>query len=235
MVWEQFLMRVSVAMLLGAIIGAERQLRQRLAGLRTNALVSSGACLFVLVAAYTGDASSAGRISGPVVSGIGFLGAGVIMREGLNVRGLNTAATLWCAAAIGVLCGIGLVWEATLGAVVVLCANVLLREAAQRMNRMNVASTEVEQRYGITIVCEDHDEVHVRTLLLHSLGQTAFSLHSLQSKDMSPDSSLLKVTAEVVSAQGNQAQLEHIVSRVSLERSVSSVRWSLLSEHDDLA
>lgn len=235
MVWEQFLMRVSVAMLLGAIIGAERQLRQRLAGLRTNALVSSGACLFVLVAAYTGDTSSAGRISGQVVSGIGFLGAGVIMREGLNVRGLNTAATLWCAAAIGVLCGIGLVWEAALGTVVVLCANVLLREAAQRMNRMNVASTEVEQRYGITIVCEDHDEVHVRTLLLHSLGQTAFSLHSLQSKDMSSDSSLLKVTAEVVSAQGNQAQLEHIVSRVSLERSVSSVRWSLLSEHDDLA
>src|SRR5699024_7721075 len=115
MVWEQFLMRVSVAMLLGAFIGAERQLRQRLAGLRTNALVFSGACLFVLVAAYTGAASSAGCISGEVVSGICFLGAGVIMREGLNVRGLNTAATLWCATAIGVLCGIGFVWEETLG------------------------------------------------------------------------------------------------------------------------
>src|SRR5699024_3459991 len=174
MVWEQFLMRVSVAMLLGAIIAAERQLRQRLAGLRTYALVSSGAWLFVLVAAYIGDASSAGRFSGLVVAGSGVFVAGVIVRVGLRVRALEPAATLWCAAAIGVLCGIGLVWEAALGTVVVLCANVLLREAAQRMNRMNVASTEVEQRYGITIVCEDHDEVHVRTLLLHSLGQTAF-------------------------------------------------------------
>src|SRR5699024_8461679 len=141
----------------------------------------------------------------------------------------------WCAAAVGVLCGIGLVWEAALGTVVVLCANVLLREAAQRMNRLNMASTEVEQRYGIAIVCEDHDEVHVRTLLLHSLGQTDFSLHSLQSQDISADSHLLKVNAEVVSAHGNQSQLEQIVSRVSLEKSVSSVRWSLLSEHDDLA
>ena len=87
MVWENFVLRVAVAMLLGAVIGAERQLRQRLAGLRTNALVASGASLFVLVSAYTGDVSSAGRISGQVVSGIGFLGAGVIMREGLNIRG----------------------------------------------------------------------------------------------------------------------------------------------------
>ena len=138
MVWENFMLRVTVAMVLGAVIGAERQLRQRMAGLRTNALVASGACLFVLVSAYTGDISSAGRISGQVVSGIGFLGAGVIMREGLNVRGLNTAATLWCSAAIGVLSGIGLLVEAAVGTLVILCANILLREAAQRINRLNL-------------------------------------------------------------------------------------------------
>lgn len=158
MVWEIVLLRVAAAMLLGAVVGAERQLRQRMAGLRTNALVASGASLFVLVASFTGDdLSSAGRISGQVVSGIGFLGAGVIMREGMNVRGLNTAATLWCSAALGVLCGLGLLAEALVGTLVVLCANVLLREAAQRMNRLNFDTGEILQEYTIAIVCEGTD------------------------------------------------------------------------------
>lgn len=234
MVWENFVLRVTVAMLLGAVIGAERQLRQRMAGLRTNALVASGASLFVLVSAYTGDISSAGRISGQVVSGIGFLGAGVIMREGFNVRGLNTAATLWCSAAIGVLCGMGLLVEAALGALVILCANILLRDAAQRINRLNVADTEIEQRYCISIVCHGEDEVHVRTLLLHTLSSMAFRLQSLLSKDLAGNECLL-VSAEVLLQSGQQSQLEHIVSRVSLEKSVTSVRWRLLAQEDDFA
>ena len=88
-----FIVRLLIAVALGAIIGAERQLRQRLAGLRTNALVAAGSALFVLVAALSDDRDATARIAAQVVSGIGFLGAGVIMREGLNVRGLNTAAT----------------------------------------------------------------------------------------------------------------------------------------------
>ncbi|NLZ78395.1 MAG: MgtC family protein [Gammaproteobacteria bacterium] len=234
MVWENFVLRVAVAMLLGAVIGAERQLRQRLAGLRTNALVASGASLFVLVSAYTGDVSSAGRISGQVVSGIGFLGAGVIMREGLNIRGLNTAATLWCSAAIGVLCGLGLLVEAALGAVVILCANIVLRDAALRINRLNVVDTEMEQRYAIHIVCHADDEVHVRTLLLHTLSNMSFTLQSLLSRDLE-DNNCLLVSAEILAQSGHQSQLEQIVSRVSLEKSVTSVRWTLLAEHDDLA
>ena len=234
MVWENFVLRVAVAMLLGAVIGAERQLRQRLAGLRTNALVASGASLFVLVSAYTGDVSSAGRISGQVVSSIGFLGAGVIMREGLNIRGLNTAATLWCSAAIGVLCGLGLLVEAALGAVVILCANIVLRDAALRINRLNVVDTEMEQRYAIHIVCHADDEVHVRTLLLHTLSNMSFTLQSLLSRDLE-DNNCLLVSAEILAQSGHQSQLEQIVSRVSLEKSVTSVRWTLLAEHDDLA
>lgn len=234
MVWENFVLRVAVAMLLGAVIGAERQLRQRLAGLRTNALVASGASLFVLVSAYTGDVSSAGRISGQVVSGIGFLGAGVIMREGLNIRGLNTAATLWCSAAIGVLCGMGLLVEAALGAMVILCANIVLRDAALRINRLNVVDTEMEQRYAMHIVCHADDEVHVRTLLLHTLSNMSFTLQSLLSRDLE-DNNCLLVSAEILAQSGHQSQLEQIVSRVSLEKSVTSVRWTLLAEHDDLA
>ncbi len=86
----------------GALIGIERQWQARRAGLRTNALVATGATLFVLYAVATND-SSPTRVASYVVSGVGFLGGGVILREGFNVRGLNTAATLWCSAAVGVL------------------------------------------------------------------------------------------------------------------------------------
>lgn len=88
-----YMTHLLAAMLLGALIGAERQWRQRMAGLRTNALVATGAAVFIL-SAMSASPDSPGRIAAQIVSGIGFLGAGVIMRDGMNVRGLNTAATL---------------------------------------------------------------------------------------------------------------------------------------------
>ena len=81
-----------------------------------------------------GLAGQPGAYYAQIVSGIGFLGAGVIMRDGMNVRGLNTAATLWCSAGIGVLCGLGQFWNATAATLIILCANILLREAAQRIH-----------------------------------------------------------------------------------------------------
>ena len=101
-----YIANLLAAMLLGALIGAERQWRQRMAGLRTNALVATGAAVFIL-SSVAASPDSPGRIAAQVVSGIGFLGAGVIMREGMNVRGLNTAATLWCSAVRPVLASRG--------------------------------------------------------------------------------------------------------------------------------
>src|ERR1700760_2153105 len=101
-----FALRLAVGVGCGALVGMERQWRARRAGLRTNALVAAGATLFVLYAVATQD-SSPTRVASYVVSGIGFLGGGVILREGVNVRGLNPAATLWCSAAIGVLAASG--------------------------------------------------------------------------------------------------------------------------------
>ena len=94
--------RLGSALLFGGIIGFERQWHQRMAGLRTNALVSLGAAGFVVFSMAVAD-SSPTRVAAQVVSGIGFLGAGVILREGINIRGLNTAATLWCSAMVGTL------------------------------------------------------------------------------------------------------------------------------------
>jgi len=96
----EMLLRLGAGVGLGAVIGVERQYRARMAGLRTNALVAAGATLFVLLSAhgFHGQSADPTRVAAQIVSGIGFLGAGVIMREGLSVRGLNTAATLWCSA-----------------------------------------------------------------------------------------------------------------------------------------
>src|ERR1700731_118932 len=98
-----------------------------MAGLRTNALVAAGAAVFVMLSALTERADDSFRIAGQVVSGIGFLGAGVIMRNGLNITGLNTAATMWCSASIGTLAAYGMYGSAVTGAVAVIAANVCLR------------------------------------------------------------------------------------------------------------
>ena len=106
MLWHHFAIRLGLALILGSLVGAERQWRHRTAGLRTPALVAAGAAMFVMLGALkAGTADVSFRVAGQVVSGIGFLGAGVILRHGASVTGLNTAATLWCSAAIGTLAG----------------------------------------------------------------------------------------------------------------------------------
>ncbi len=119
--WLDVTLRLGVAALLTGAIGAERELRERAAGLRTHMLVGVGAALFTLVSAYAwGDFFAAGasrldptRIAAQIVSGIGFLGAGAILRQGLSVRGLTTAAGLWVSAAIGMACAAAF-WPAAL-------------------------------------------------------------------------------------------------------------------------
>lgn len=174
-----YIANLLAAMLLGALIGAERQWRQRMAGLRTNALVATGAAVFILSSISTSP-DSPGRIAAQVVSGIGFLGAGVIMREGMNVRGLNTAATLWCSAAIGVLCGLGQFWQAAAATLIILCANILLREAAQRINQIPGA-TEEEKCYVLNIICHSEHENAIRQLLLNISKEMTLSLQGLVS------------------------------------------------------
>jgi len=132
-----FMTRLLLALGLGALIGLERQLRNHEAGLKTNALVATGSAMFVMMAATFGTPD---RIVGQILPGIGFLGAGMIMRDGLHVRGLNTAATLWCAAAIGTLVGSGELAMASLAAITVVAANIVLRDVASRIDRRHGAS-----------------------------------------------------------------------------------------------
>ncbi|MCK8563579.1 MgtC family protein [Yersinia ruckeri] len=224
-----FVLNLLLATSLGALIGAERQWRQRMAGLRTNALVATGAAVFIL-SSVTTSPDSPGRIAAQIVSGIGFLGAGVIMREGMNIRGLNTAATLWCSAAVGVLCGLGLHWNAVCATAVILSANILLREAAHRINlQPQQQAVDLEVRYRILVTCGAEDEILVRTLILQALNGMALRLQSLCSADIARPGQL-EVCAEVMANSAAQKEIESIVYRVSLERSVSAVYWRVASE-----
>ncbi|WP_199534232.1 MgtC/SapB family protein [Janthinobacterium sp. BJB426] len=231
-----FALRVAAALTLGAMIGAERQLRQRMAGLRTNALVSVGASLFVMVSVLEGDRAGHMRIAAQVVSGIGFLGAGVIMREGMTVRGLNTAATLWCSAAIGILCGLGFALEAAIGTGFVLIANLVLRHLAQRINAHgSEAGIETESIYRVTAVCEAEQEVQVRNLMLRMIsGMPALMLQSLHSEDAA-HAGRIEVRADLLTPLSSLGLLEQIVSQVSLEGSVSAVRWALVNNAEFVA
>lgn len=151
------------------------------------------------------------------------------MREGMNIRGLNTAATLWYSAGIGVLCGLGEFTIAATATLVILCANILLREAALRINAQPKSqATDLVQNYKIRVTCHEKDEILVRTVILQALNGLHVRLKSLSSADVQPG--LLEVCAEVEATPAEQKEVEGIVCRVSLEKSVSAVNWIISSE-----
>ena len=127
------------ALVMGAIIGSERQFRGRMAGLRTNALVSLGAAGFVVFAALFPDDINPTRVAAQVVSGIGFLGAGIIFRDGFNIQGINTAATLWCSAAVGLISGSGHLGYAAALTSLIVFSNLGLRPVVRRLSLIHIS------------------------------------------------------------------------------------------------
>ena len=135
-----FCLRIGTALLAGIIIGLERQLSRKTTGLRTNTLVALGATLYVLLSLnLTQESGDVTRIIGQVVTGIGFLGAGIIFREGANVHGLTTAATVWCSSAIGCMAGAGLFLECAIATVVIVAVNLVLMPIDNFLNRRKKA------------------------------------------------------------------------------------------------
>jgi putative Mg2+ transporter-C (MgtC) family protein len=226
-----FTLQLASALLFGAAIGAERQWRQRTAGLRTNALVSSGAAMFVLGARLLGAPNdSVLRVSAQVVSGIGFLG-GLIFREGLSVRGLNTAATLWCSAAVGTLCGIGYPHAAALCVAAVMSTNVLLRPMARWLERPVPLTHDETGMYLCTVMCRSADEGHLRSLLLAAVTASGLSLRALHSEDTEP-AGKIQVRATLIGQGPQDAALERVVSRLSLEPGVTAITWEVAGQVD---
>ncbi len=157
---------------------------------------------------------------------IRFLRAPLIMRDKGSVQGINTAATLWCAAAVGVLCGTGHFGPAIAGTVLVLVTNTLLREVSRVINATPVSAADLVREYVLTVVCREDDEIHIRTLLSNSMYSQPLSFQSLTSQDLEGDPPRIEVTATVRMHPKDQAKLELMASRISMEKGVSSISWS---------
>jgi putative Mg2+ transporter-C (MgtC) family protein len=223
---DQAAISLGMATLMGACIGFERQWRQRMAGLRTNTLVAIGAASFVIFAGLFPDEGSPTRVAAQVVSGIGFLGAGIIFREGLHVTGLNTAATLWCSAAVGLLAGSGHPLHAALATGFVVLVNLTLRPLVRIINRQPITQSETDFHYRVRVVCRNPEEAHIRALLLQSTGNGQLSLRRLDSNDLE-EIGRVEVTAQLTATSKNDAILEQVVGRLSLESTVSAASWSV--------
>jgi putative Mg2+ transporter-C (MgtC) family protein len=147
-------LRIGAAGAAGALIGIERESRSKLAGIRTHALVAAGAAVFTLAGAYGFPELTRGpnvdpmRVAAQIASGIGFIGAGAIIRDRGSVRGVTTAAALWTSAALGLAAGAGLWWVAVTGSLVTLLVLVALRPLSGRMVTSRLQTVDVEYRKG---------------------------------------------------------------------------------------
>ena len=218
--------RLLEALVLGASIGAERQWRHRSAGLRTNTLVCLGAAAFVNM----GMAPGVTQVTAYVVSGVGFLGAGAIMKDGASVRGLNTAATLWCSAAVGACAGSGQLLNALLVAVLMLSVNSLLRPLGRYIDRRSLAKVEAHTMYRIRVVCKTELLISAEFLLTRAIAKRALALHELRSEAVeNTDTTLLQAVVEA--STKDDLSMTMLLEEIREDNAVESAD-SLLAEHE---
>ncbi|MDO9523955.1 MAG: MgtC/SapB family protein [Gemmobacter sp.] len=218
-----------VALTCGAVIGSERQVRQRMAGLRTNALVALGASAFVLFSSLYPNEVSPTRVAAQIVSGIGFLGAGIIFRDGFNVHGLNTAATLWCSAAVGMMAGSGSMEFAALLTGMVVFVNLGLRPLVKWIKRRTRAGLPAERAIRVSLTCRSAQESEVRALILRTLtlGGMHLSEVELRAGD-APDTVVLGATVTISGV--SDIAVEQAVGRLAAEPGLLNVRWAALED-----
>lgn len=219
----EFALRLAVGVGCGALIGLERQWRARLAGLRTNALVATGATLFVLYSVATED-SSPTRVASYVVSGIGFLGGGVILREGFNVRGLNTAATLWCSAAVGVLAASGHLVFTAIATLAVVAIHLFGRPLGRLIDHDSTEEgDESMQPFVVQVVCRPKAEKYARAQIVQHARSNSITLRGIRTGTLTDDN--VTLTAQVLIDGHAPTRLELLVGELSLQPGVHAVHW----------
>ena len=216
------------AFALGGLIGFERQWRQRSAGLRTNVLVAVGAAAFVDLGLRMAGSEGSVRVISYVVSGIGFLGAGVIMKEGAQVRGLNTAATLWASAAVGAFAGTGQLAEAALVTAFVLAGNTLLRPVVNYVNRRPITAAETEAVYRVHVLCEPDAVSEARDLLFEELEGRHYPIREIET--LSEGEDLVELAAVLLPHTAHAADLDAIAAHLARHAAIGSATWTVSTE-----
>lgn len=223
------LVSVTTAFLLGGLIGFERQVRQRTAGLRTNTLVAVGAAVFVDMANRLHGHEGAVHVAAYVVSGIGFLGAGAIMKEGANITGLNTAATLWGSAAVGACAGADLIGEALIAALFVLASNTLLRPVVNRINRHPIDEELTEATYAVFIVCRRDAQAEAQDKLVQLLEAANYPVRDLDQHAFGQTDT--EIEAILYATAVDSEELDRVVAQLEAQPGVLQAFWNASAEN----
>jgi len=214
-----------VAFVLGTLIGAERQYRQRSAGLRTNVLVALGAAAFVDLANRLTGAEGSVRVIAYVVSGIGFLGAGAIMKEGMSVRGMNTAATLWASAAVGACAGADMIAQSALLTVFVLAGNTLLRPLVNAIDRKPLNELTSEATYEVIVTTDAAGAPGLREEVVEKLNAASYPVRETTVIHRPPN--IVEIVVVLVSSAVEPEELEGVVRDIARLPGASHATWEV--------
>jgi len=228
-----FFERFGFAVLLGTLIGLEREMRQRSAGVHTLALVCGGTSLFVMitpliVAPSVGDPS---RIIGQVVTGIGFLAGGVILRQGSDISGLNTAATLWATAAVGGLAAFGFYPQAVAGAIAVTLVNFLSPYISQYMATHSRWIVDANAQYRLEIICEKDSADKVRSEILAGVSASRLRLDKISSEHVDPDHVKIVVKLMLM-GRNNEQVINEFSTRLQGVTGIDAMHWDNQAKDD---
>jgi len=225
MILTDFVLRISLSLVLGFLIGLERQLTGHPAGIRINVLICMGTSFFTLFPMLYGS-DEVFRVASNIITGVGFLCSGVIFKDSGTVRGMNTAATLWCTTAIGILASTGMYLMAITAAAILIASNLLLRPLAKKLQPL-ICGDEAEKQYRITVHCQASAEQEIRLLLINSNTCKTLYLNKLESGDVVGDK--VEIIAEYFSAgKPKNNVLEEIVGQILTLPEVISADWEVL-------
>lgn len=215
------LLRIIFSIILGSIIGLERELTNKSAGLRTQIMVCLGSCLFTILSIYgfstavtlypLGDPS---RVAAQIVTGIGFIGAGTVLRQGLTVTGLTTASTLWIVAAIGMACGCGKLNIAVVSTILAVAILVLIRMFEMKIMPKNLKHM---RKIKISFICkyDEYNEVYKKLVDLFP------EIIDYNHKTVDEDGDMLKINAKVFSTE--KSPVIHIYRKLEDMKNLQSV------------
>lgn len=223
---SEYLIKIAICFLLSICVGLERQYRHKTIGLRTNVLVSLGAFMFTSMS-FNFKTSDVTRIAAQVVSGIGFLGAGVILKDGNRVKGLNTAATLWCVASIGVLCASNMLIEATIGTIFILIANTILR----LLSKYIMDKVVTDEICTLNINCNKAELKKIKNSIENLSSNYKFIIKSFEKKDI--DDKSITITIKMIS--NTKRNFDKLVNYIASSFDIDSIQtdYNKLLESDN--
>ncbi|MBQ9516840.1 MAG: MgtC/SapB family protein [Eubacterium sp.] len=229
-----FSLHLLVAAALGAIIGFERQWTRHQAGILTNVIVCIGSYAFTAFSFLTLNGHvDITRVASGIVSGIGFLGAGLILREGSNIRGLNTAATVWATSAVGILCCVKNLEYAIIVGVVIVIVHLVLHPISDYISHVrkydkNDKKKNKEAFYRISVVCPEDSELEVRKSIMRIIkNEPDVLLHTLESTFSRSDEHNKKIRAHISTKTDDDSLVEMLITKVGKNEEIVSAGWKV--------